>query len=235
MSNQLALINHWQAYKEMAAVAVQSGLNKQLANNKEAALLIIMQGLELGLQPMAALRNIHIINGRPCLSAQLMAGIIKAGGNKIQTVERTGQLATVKFIHKDGDEATVSFSWEEAVKAGLTGKDVWKSYPADMLWNRAIARGARQEFPEIFAGLYSREELEAIDQPECRSSDLSAVSGEVVEADATNPTEPQGAIRLSYISTAQALKEATDAAELKRLMAEAPSGYLGWDNRLISI
>jgi hypothetical protein len=54
-----------------------------------------------------------------------------------------------------------SFTIEEAKTAGLTGKDNWKKYPSDMLFARAISRGAKRFAPGIFGGapVYTPDEL----------------------------------------------------------------------------
>ena len=50
-----------------------------------------------------------------------------------------------------------------AQAAGLTGKDNWKKYPSDMLFARAISRGARRFAPGIFGGspVYTPDEMGA--------------------------------------------------------------------------
>lgn len=150
----------WQMYKEVARHAFKSGLFGNL-KSEDAAITVMLQGVELGLQPMAAINNIYIVNGRPSLKAQLMAAIIvKAGHPPVKTIKSDSKECVVRFQRAGVEPVDVSFTIEQATKAKLAGKDVWQSYPEDMLWNRAVARGARRVFPELFAGLYTVEEMQ---------------------------------------------------------------------------
>ncbi|MBL0198567.1 MAG: hypothetical protein IPQ09_30980 [Myxococcales bacterium] len=54
-----------------------SGLLPRGIASPEAAFTIIATGAELGLSPMASLRSIHVIEGKPVLSAALIAGIVQ--------------------------------------------------------------------------------------------------------------------------------------------------------------
>ncbi|MEI6046690.1 MAG: hypothetical protein WCS37_20240, partial [Chloroflexota bacterium] len=58
----------------MAELVAKSSFYKDL-NGLEKAATVMLQGFELGISPMAAIRNIHIINGKPNLSPPLMIGI----------------------------------------------------------------------------------------------------------------------------------------------------------------
>jgi hypothetical protein len=187
----------WQVYKEMAAHAFKSGFFK--AGSQDAAITVMMQGIELGLQPMAALNNIYIVNGRPSLKAQLMAAlIIRAGHPPVETLESTDKIAKVRFRRSGSDNAVdVAFTIEQANKAGLAGKDSWKSYPEDMLWNRAVARGARRVFPELFAGLYTPDEMQY-------------PTTEVIEAETIPPTRNTS----STVTTVEEVKDLFEATEV---------------------
>ena len=49
---------------------------------------------------------------------------------------------------------------KDAAKAGLVNKDVWKNYPKNMLFARAVSNACRFYCPEVISGYYSTEELE---------------------------------------------------------------------------
>lgn len=67
---------------------------------------------------------------------------------------------------------------EMGKRAGLTSKDVWKSFPESMLFARALTDGVRTFCPDVMMGhnAYTTEELGA----EATSDDLPA-SATVVE------------------------------------------------------
>ena len=62
--------------------------------------------------------------------------------------------------HPQGGECEITWSLERATKAGLTGKDNWKKFPAQMLSARVVAEGVRAVFPACLNGLYIAEEVQ---------------------------------------------------------------------------
>jgi hypothetical protein len=129
----------------------------------EKAATIMMQGAELGLQPMAAVRNIHVIKGKPTLSAQLMAAlVIKAGHPRIKILSHTETECKVSARRRDEtDWQEYTFTMADASKAGLVARDgsLWNKYPKNMLYSRAISNICKMVFPDIFAGMYTPEEM----------------------------------------------------------------------------
>lgn len=53
----------------------------------------------------------------------------------------------------------MSFSWEDAQRAGLTSRDNWKKYPSAMLKARCLTMICRSTFPDLLAGVYDGDEL----------------------------------------------------------------------------
>lgn len=129
----------------------------------EDALWIVATGHSLGIDPVTSLRGIHVISGKPVLSADLMAAVAMRHPDCLclQVVEMTPLKATVKVQRRGWSEPTlVSFSVEDAKNAGLLNNPTWKKYPADMCKARAIARAARAAFPDALLGVYVEGELD---------------------------------------------------------------------------
>jgi hypothetical protein len=127
----------------------------------EKAAVRIMAGAECGIGPIASVMGIRFQNGRMSMDSALMAGVIKRSDRLNYTiVEHTDQVCELRFF-EDGELAGNSiFSWDDAKKAKLEGKDVWKCYPRNMLFARALSNGARWYCPGLFNGaVYSHEEL----------------------------------------------------------------------------
>lgn len=163
----------WRAMREQASELVKSGFLPKAVNTPERAMAIIQTGKELGLGPMQSLRSIHIIEGKPTMSADLIAGLAlqRVPGSVLRVIESTDQKCTVEAGRTSQKLTPFSFSMDDARRAGLTGKQNWKNYPRAMLRARAITEAARAIMPDAVVGLYDPDELGAVTSP----------TGEVVE------------------------------------------------------
>lgn len=148
----------------MAQILVSSGLTPRGVDTPQKAFLIMAQGRELGLSTMQSLGNIYVVEGKVSLSSDLMAAMVLKSSvcEYLRVVEMTAERATYAAKRKGGNEFRFSFSWEDANKAGLTGRATYKANPADMLRHRALSKTVRAVFPDVVAGLYSRDEAEDI-------------------------------------------------------------------------
>jgi hypothetical protein len=144
----------------------------------------------IGVHPMTAVQSIHVIDGKPSASAQLIAGLGRRAGHIVRVkFDRKTMTATAEVIRKDDPDYTFQSVWdmERARSANLTGKAVWKQYPDAMLKARAITEVARDAFPEALFGVaYTAEELGADRTDEDGAPIQEAV---VVETPAIEPPE----------------------------------------------
>lgn len=128
------------------------------AANVAAALLA---GRELGLEPMAALRSIHVIEGTPALSALAMRALVVAAGHELW-IEESGSVRCIARGRRLGESRVHVSRWDmdRASRAGLAGKENWRKQPTAMLIARATSEVARLTAPEVLLGIpYSSEEL----------------------------------------------------------------------------
>lgn len=147
--------------KRLAKNVLESGLFKGYGT-AQAAFLVIMAGREFGLGTMASLRSFHIVENRPCLSAQAMMGLClrHPSCEYFMVTERSSTSVTVEAKRTSWPKAAHStFTLEDAKQAGLTGRQNWQKYPRAMLTNRAIAEAARFWFPDVVGGLYDPDEV----------------------------------------------------------------------------
>jgi hypothetical protein len=147
-----------------AKAMAESALLPQQYRGKPANMLWAMEYAEmLGLAPMAAVTGIHVIEGRPTASAALISALVRRAGHRLR-VSGSDQKATAEIVRADDPDYTFRSEWtiERAKQANLTGKDVWKKYPAAMLKARAITEVARDACEEALSGMrYTPEELGA--------------------------------------------------------------------------
>lgn len=149
-----------EAYK-LAETLIDGKLLPTGITTPAAAFTIIVAGRELGLTAMQALRSIHIIKGKPTLSADLILALVKRNPacKRFQMLKSTDTEA-VYVTERVGEESTeMSFTMKEAAQAQLLGNDNWKKYPKAMLRARCIAALARAVYPDVVLGIYDPDEL----------------------------------------------------------------------------
>ncbi|WP_115560051.1 hypothetical protein [Xanthomonas arboricola] len=134
---------------------------------KPANCLIAMQwGAELGLKPLQALQNIAVINGRAALWGDAVLALVR-NSPVCEFVEEwdVNDTAHCKVKRKGEKEALVTFSMEDAKKAGLVGKQgPWTQYPKRMRQMRARAFALRDVFTDVLRGMAIAEEIMDIPQ-----------------------------------------------------------------------
>lgn len=143
---------------------VKSGLLPAEVNTPQKALVIMTAGRELGVPATYALRNIHVVKGKPVCSSELMLALVRrAYGPSAMRVAKTSNTAcTVQYREQGWDGVSeYTFTIEDARQAGVAGGNSWKNYPAAMLRARCISAVVRFAFPECIAGLYTPEEMGA--------------------------------------------------------------------------
>ena len=150
---------------EYAQIIANSTIVPKNYQGKPGDILVAVQmGAELGLKPIQALQNIAVINGRPSVYGDALLALVQAHPSfedvKEAFDEKTNT-ATCMVKRKNQDEYTVSFSSEDAKKAGLWGKaGPWSQYPKRMLQMRARSFALRDKFADALSGLIMAEEAQ---------------------------------------------------------------------------
>lgn len=134
-------------------------------------LVAMMMGSELGLNPIQALQNIAVINGKPAIYGDALLALVqnhpKFGGHEESFDEQTMTATCTVWRKGDDKKHTVTFSRQDAEHAKLWGKQgPWQQYPKRMLMWRARGYALRDKFADALGGLITVEE--ARDIPEER-------------------------------------------------------------------
>lgn len=165
--NELALMPsqaEWSQIKEIAAVAIKSGLLPAGIKSPEAAAIIALKGRELGLPPMVAFSHIHVIQGKPTMSAEIMLAAIyqKYANADIVIAESTEEKCLIRARRLPAQDYTeIMWDVERAKKMGLLEKDNWKKQRGTMLKWRCISEMKRTVWPEVLMGIdFTKEEIE---------------------------------------------------------------------------
>jgi len=189
-----------------------------LRERPENILLTIMTGRELGLSAMQSLRLICIVKGKPYIFAALKLALVKQSPTcvKFKCVESTAEIATFETDRKDEGVTRLSFTIEQARRAGLLSKQGrngepsnWDMYPEVMLRWRAISQLADMVYPDITQNVGAREELAADDLED------RGFLERVVPASVAPPAPPQSS------PTPQAVDPGTGSPQSS---GEAPAG-----------
>lgn len=165
MSDTKALTVVQRPFDEVASIAERlagsSLLPKSMQGKIPDVLVTILAGQEMGLPPMASLRAIHVIEGKPVLSADGMVAIALGSGKALyfDRVEESDTSVTYETC-RVGAKVPRRCTWTIAMakQAALHLKDNWRAYPRAMLASRAKSELARDVYPDVLAGCYSHDE-----------------------------------------------------------------------------
>ena len=144
--------------QQMAEVASKSRMFG--FKNPEEAMAIMLLCQAENLHPAIAMRDFHIIQGRPALKADAMLARFQQAGGSVQWKDYTDEKVTGIFSHPSGGSLEVSWSLAQAKSIGIANKDNWKNYPRAMLRARCVSEGIRSVFPGCVVGIYTPEEVQ---------------------------------------------------------------------------
>jgi hypothetical protein len=149
----------------LARVFAASGLFGRNGNQEtqvaECAIRL-MAGMEAGFSPFASATGVHIIEGKPAFSSNLLAQAVRRHPvYDYQVLENTATTCRIQFTANGKPMGVSEFTIEMARRAGLADKSIWKKYPESMLFSRALTAGIRTHCPDALGGhtAYTPEEL----------------------------------------------------------------------------
>jgi len=150
----------------LARVFAASGLFGRSGNQEtqiaECAIRL-MAGMEAGFSPFASATGVHIIEGKPAFSSNLLAQAVRRHPvYDYRVLEHSATVCRIQFTAHGQPIGVSEFTIEMAKRAGLAGKAIWQKYPESLLFARALTSGMRTHCPDALGGAtaYTREELE---------------------------------------------------------------------------
>ena len=189
MSNELKSYsfvpqNYDQAFAFANMIAESAFAPKEMRNKPGEVFIAMQMGAELGLQPMQALQNIAVINGRPSVWGDAAMALVRSHP-ECESIEESFDESTMTAkcsVKRKGHLVEMrTFSQKDAEKAKLWGKQgPWSQYPKRMLQMRARGFAIRDVFADALRGLSFAEE--ARDIPE--EKDITHKAGEAQEQSA---------------------------------------------------
>jgi len=174
MENKLALYNNFETIQNASAALYKSGYFADVKSEAQA-MVKVMAGQELGLPAFASMTGIHIIQGKPALGSNVIATLVKNDPRYNYRIKIcTDKECVLEWFENGEKQGESGFTMTEVIAGNINKnwdketstwkeKPTWKAYPSDMLFARAITRGARRFAPGIFGGspIYTPEELGA--------------------------------------------------------------------------
>lgn len=183
--------------QQVARLLAMSGYFDAKGNGEQAIAQIatkILAGREMGYGEFTSVQGIHVIQGRPAMSANLMAAAVKASPRYDYRVRQMDDSAVkVEFFERIGGKleslGVSTFTAEDAKKAGTQNM---AKFGRNMMFARAMSNGVRWYCPDVFFGnaVYTPEELGA---PVDGDGNVIEVEYRTIPAPAPAPTPAQPA------------------------------------------
>ena len=175
--------------KQAAEWVAKSGLFGITSSEQAATLMLVAQAE--GSHFMTAMREFHVIDGKPSIKADAALARFQKSGGRVQWLVRTDTQCKAIFSHPQGGELEVEWTFEKAEKAGFTWayekvwdasknkmvfkydngkkvkqtKDNWLRTPRQMLAARVVSEGVRAVFAACLNGFYTTEEASDFEHP----------------------------------------------------------------------
>lgn len=120
-----------------------------------------------GIHPIHAMRRYHVVKGRPTMKADAMLADMQKRGWRVEwlTEPNDGQKQAARFTHatRCPEGKTIPFTMDDAKRADLTGSDMYRKYPSNMLRARMISIACKMLDPDVTVGIYTPEEADAME------------------------------------------------------------------------
>lgn len=168
---ELSRLGRWaqdarDAHLVATSLAKTAFVPKEMQGKPELVTAAILTGQEIGLEPMAALRSIDVIQGTPAMRAHALRGLVQSRGHEVWVQESTDTRAIVCGKRKGSDrEQRSTWTIDRAQKLGIASRDQWRKQPQAMLVARATAELCRLIASDVLLGMpYAVEELDELDE-----------------------------------------------------------------------
>lgn len=196
------------------------------AVSKSVALAKMLYGREVGIGPMVALQEIHMIENKCSLSAASMIALIRRRklGEAI-VLETSPLIARVKFSRPGMDDQIIELALEQAharrlhLSSAGKIKSNWQNHPASMLLARVFSFGCKAMFQDIFLGLsITPDELGADTDENGTPIDFSSLGS----SSSADPIQVKKSVESTAVTVEQAEEVATNVQASIRTPPDPP-------------
>ena len=171
----------------------------ETAGNRDAAIaqmcVKVLAGRELGFGPFASVNGIHVIKGKPAISANLMAAAVKSSPRYDYKVRQMDANAVkIEFFEiVDGKRESLGISEFTKENATDAGTQNMGKFARNMMFARAMSNGVKWFCPDVFDGnaVYVPEELGATVDGDGNVIDVDYRSVDKATGEVLSTTTPQ--------------------------------------------
>ena len=178
--------------ESMGIVAAKSKLFGFKTPEEAMSIMLLCQAENM--HPAVAMRDYHLIQGRPALKADAMLARFQQAGGTVNWKVYTNEEVTGVFSHPAGGSLEVSWTMAQAKSIGIANKDNWKNYPRAMLRARCLSEGIRSVYPGCVVGVYTPEEVQDFEPKHSKPVDMGTV--ERVDVETVIVEQSDGALKL---------------------------------------
>ena len=238
-------VERWSDMKAVYRDLVGTRFLPDSMKTPEQAMAVVLAGKELGIGPMTSIRRIHIIQGSPTLSPELMWAIARRSGKLAwnRVTEQTKEKCTIElkrtdephwhvetFTIAEAREMKTQEKQEDGTKktVPLAEKFNWRTMPAVMLYSRCSSRILRRFMPDVI-NLYTPEEMEDTLVEESGPSPAPADDADRAEAALANGDAKKEIAPGADGRIFDCTKEVADFKNYAGMKwVELPDGFLVW-------
>ena len=197
---------HYRYLLGLGKAMFDSGLMPKSVQSPQQAAIIMLTGRDYGLTPMQSIKGIDVIEGRPRMESELMVAIVrreKAGTFSYEQGEGYCEITATRA--DSGESFSVRWDRERVARAGINKKKDggikknWRAHEQEMLRHRCESEVCRALFPDLYAAVYTPDELpreepaQPVEPPTSRTEAIKEALGvkALPEAEPEPATEPQ--------------------------------------------
>lgn len=181
---------------------------------RDEALALMLVGQSEGIHFAAAVRDFHIISGRPAMKADAMLSRFQRAGGTVKWITLTDDDVKAEFHHPQGGTVMISWDNKRVDQAGLKNP-MHQKYPRQMKRARVISEGIRTVFPGAITGSYSVEELQDVEYEETARTQVSEPAQLAAPLGKVDGESGTGLTDSEIEDHNQAIKTATDEEGLR--------------------
>jgi hypothetical protein len=209
---------------------------QQYRGKPDDGFIAIGMGWSLGLSPMQSLQNINVINGSPSVWGDGARSVVISHKDFVDIenwfegkIEDGTLINYCKITRKGMTPHIASFSMQDAMRAGLIGKDNYKKFLPDMLFRRSSARAYSALFPDALKGLVVEDVANDYVIKDVKEVNINSTDNKILELMKNDDEQEVDKKNDSILDIINRIEKINDLKELDKLGKEIKDTNLSED------